>query len=177
MQFFSSFYSPRVPVQGETPISSCWTRAGFFFSCQLPDSHGGKKKCVLISASLALLLASLKRKPASYFCYSSFPPASFLQDPYLLWITPVPVPGPGSSFYKLQHEVRGLAGLPCMAWGARRRQGPCLGHLTRRVLTGSAGMEEQHRHGSCFSADSGSQCSISLHQVWAWKGYFCCHKA
>lgn len=76
--------------------------SSFFFPCQLPDSHG-RKKGVMFSfqhpSPSSLLL--WKMKQASYFCYSSFPSASFLQDLSLSWIIPVPILVPSSSFFKL----------------------------------------------------------------------------
>lgn len=82
------------------------------FSCQLPDSHGEKRRVFSFQHPSPSSLLLWKRKQASYFCYSSFPSASVLQDLYLMWITPVPIPTHNSSFCKLQHGIRGLLGFP-----------------------------------------------------------------
>lgn len=98
----SSFIASEYLFSGKLSFSAVEPEQLFFFPCQLPDSHG-RKKGVMFSfqhpSPSSLLL--WKMKQASYFCYSSFPSASFLQDLSLSWIIPVPILVPSSSFFKL----------------------------------------------------------------------------
>lgn len=163
-------------VQCETPISSCWTRAGLSFPVNFLIAMGKKEVCSHFSIPYpSPCFAGRGSKQAISVTHPFFQPPSFrifsscesFQCPFL-----PPILAFASFSMKLGD-----------CWVSLHGTGPCwridwdLGNLHQWVLAGSAGMEEQHKHWSSFSADSGSQCRISLHSLWAWKGGFCCHKA